>query len=91
MRILAMIVVGKAEKPVLINIKDKIAIEDALPFGALYRRSAQPDQTGGGDERASVILIGPAGENLVPLGCVISRHRHAAGRTGMGAVMGSKI
>ena len=90
--ILAMIVVGKAEKPVLINIKDKkIAIEDALPFWGLSTGEARSRiRQAVGDERASVILIGPAGENLVPLGCVITDTGHAAGRTGMGAVMGSK-
>jgi aldehyde:ferredoxin oxidoreductase len=36
------------------------------------------------------ICIGQAGERLVPYAAVISKERDAAGRTGMGAVMGSK-
>ncbi|UCF96397.1 MAG: aldehyde ferredoxin oxidoreductase family protein [Spirochaetaceae bacterium] len=36
------------------------------------------------------ICIGQAGERLVPYGAIISHERAAAGRTGMGAVMGSK-
>ncbi len=35
-------------------------------------------------------VIGPAGENWVRYACVMTGTRHAAGRTGMGAVMGSK-
>ncbi|MBY9018166.1 MAG: hypothetical protein KGD66_04965, partial [Candidatus Lokiarchaeota archaeon] len=34
--------------------------------------------------------IGPAGENLVKYACIINDKHHAAGRCGMGAVMGSK-
>ncbi|MFQ5842811.1 MAG: aldehyde ferredoxin oxidoreductase family protein [Thermodesulfobacteriota bacterium] len=35
-------------------------------------------------------VIGPAGENLVKMSCVIGSNYRAAARTGMGAVMGSK-
>ena len=37
-----------------------------------------------------MFLIGPAGEHLLPLACIVTQRGHAAGRTGMGAVMGSK-
>ncbi|MDN5374989.1 MAG: aldehyde:ferredoxin oxidoreductase [Thermacetogenium sp.] len=37
-----------------------------------------------------MLLIGPAGENLSALACIMTDVGHAAGRTGMGAVMGSK-
>ena len=33
---------------------------------------------------------GQAGENLVPYACVVNELKHVSGRTGMGAVMGSK-
>ena len=36
------------------------------------------------------MVIGPGGENLVRYACITTDTRHAAGRTGMGAVMGSK-
>jgi aldehyde:ferredoxin oxidoreductase len=90
--ILALIVVGKAKKPVLINIEGKrVTIEDAAPFwGLLTGEGRSRIREAVGDDRASVILIGPAGERLVSLGCVITDSGHAAGRTGMGAVMGSK-
>ncbi|MBT7889898.1 MAG: aldehyde ferredoxin oxidoreductase, partial [Deltaproteobacteria bacterium] len=37
-----------------------------------------------------ILAIGPAGENRTRFACIISDKDHAAGRTGMGAVMGSK-
>jgi aldehyde:ferredoxin oxidoreductase len=40
--------------------------------------------------RAAVLTIGPAGENRVPMACIVSDRDHAAGRTGLGAVMGAK-
>jgi len=36
------------------------------------------------------VVIGQAGENLVPFASIVSKDMRAAGRTGMGAVMGSK-
>lgn len=44
------------------------------------------------DPKAQVGAIGPAGENLVRFACVVfgGREARAAGRTGMGAVMGAK-
>jgi aldehyde:ferredoxin oxidoreductase len=43
-----------------------------------------------GDEKIRVLQIGPAGENLVRFAGVTNDLRHFNGRTGMGAVMGSK-
>jgi aldehyde:ferredoxin oxidoreductase len=90
--ILALVVTGKADEPLFINIKDnRITLEKAaslwgLPTGEARSRIFEAV----GDNRASVILIGPAGENLSSLACVATDIGHAAGRTGMGAVMGSK-
>ena len=42
------------------------------------------------EPKARVATIGLAGENLVPFACVMSDDGRAAGRTGMGALMGSK-
>ncbi len=39
---------------------------------------------------AQAITIGQAGENLVKYACIKNNHWRSAGRTGMGAVMGSK-
>ena len=38
----------------------------------------------------SIATIGPAGENLVRFACIMADGGRAAGRSGMGAVMGSK-
>jgi aldehyde:ferredoxin oxidoreductase len=37
-----------------------------------------------------VAVIGPAGEELIPFSVILTDHGRVAGRTGMGAVMGSK-
>ena len=39
---------------------------------------------------AQALVIGPAGENLVRFACIVNNRWRNAGRTGMGAVMGSK-
>src|SRR6266550_5091639 len=43
-----------------------------------------------GDPRIRIAQIGPAGENLVRFACIANELNEVAGRTGMGAVMGSK-
>jgi aldehyde:ferredoxin oxidoreductase len=43
-----------------------------------------------GDTEALIASIGPAGENLTHVACIIISCVHAAGQTGLGAVMGSK-
>ncbi len=43
-----------------------------------------------GEPRARVACVGPAGENLVRYAAILNADARAAGRTGMGAVMGSK-
>ncbi|MEM2960109.1 MAG: aldehyde ferredoxin oxidoreductase family protein [Candidatus Bathyarchaeia archaeon] len=43
-----------------------------------------------GGKNTSVTCIGPAGENLVRMACIVNDEHRAAGRTGLGAVMGSK-
>ena len=43
-----------------------------------------------GDDKIEVAQIGPAGENLVRVAAIMNMSNRAAGRTGVGAVMGSK-
>lgn len=43
-----------------------------------------------GDKKTRVACIGPAGENLVHFAAIMNADARVAGRTGMGAVMGSK-
>jgi aldehyde:ferredoxin oxidoreductase len=88
----AIIVEGKAEKPVYLFIKDgKAEIKDARHLWgmkALECQNAIREELG--DSLIKVAYIGPAGENLVRFACVMNDLDAAAGRTGMGAVMGSK-
>lgn len=43
-----------------------------------------------GDDSVKVAVIGPAGENLVSMACVNTDWSRNAGRTGIGAILGSK-
>lgn len=90
--IIALIVTGRAEKPVFINIEDgKITIEDAsFAWGLKTSEARKALREKVLDSKAKIVVIGPAGEKLSSLGCVITDTGHACGRTGMGAIMGSK-
>ena len=88
----AIIIEGKAEKPVYLFIRDGEAqIRDARHLWgkkALECQDAIREELG--DPLIKVALIGPAGENLVRFANIMNDLDAAAGRTGMGAVMGSK-
>ena len=43
-----------------------------------------------GSEKLKIMTVGPAAENGALFGCIMTDRDHAAGRTGMGTVMGSK-
>ena len=86
------IVEGRAAKPVYLWVKDGEAeIRDATHlWGKTTADSQKAIREELGDDRIRTAQIGPAGENLVRYACVINDLKHSAGRTGMGAVMGSK-
>jgi len=88
----AVIVEGKAEKPVYVYIHDgKAEIKDARHLWgkkALECQNTIREELG--DDLIKVAYIGPAGENLVRFANVMNDLDAAAGRTGLGAVMGSK-
>ena len=88
----AIIVEGKSEDPVYLWIKDgKAEIKDAKHlWGKTTGECQKLIQEELGDEHIRVAQIGLAGEKLVRYACIINDLSHAAGRTGMGAVMGSK-
>ncbi len=87
-----LIIDGAAETPVYLLITENgCEIRDAnFLWGLDTRETMKKLKTVAGLERAGAITIGPAGENGVPFACIVSDEDHAAGRTGMGAVMGSK-
>ncbi len=81
---------GRAAQPVYLLIENGTAA--LRPAADLWGQDtyATQDVLGQRHPGAKVMAIGPAGENLVRFACVNHDKHHAAGRTGMGAVMGSK-
>ncbi|WP_290900964.1 aldehyde ferredoxin oxidoreductase family protein [Ferroglobus sp.] len=84
------IIEGKSEKPVYLYVDSSGAeIRDASSLWGKTTYDTQEEiRRDEGD--VSVAAIGPAGENLVRYACILVDNSRAAGRTGMGAVMGSK-
>ena len=87
-----LVVEGKASTPVYLKIDDdKAEICDAGKYWGMDNIEAYDELQKDIGKEYSVISIGQAGEKLVPMACVCSEGSHGhAGRTGMGAVMGSK-
>jgi len=86
------IVEGQAARPVYLWIHDGQAeIRDATALWGLDIVATQEAIRAELDDHlVRTALIGPGGENLVRYACVMNDVNHAAGRSGMGAVMGSK-
>jgi len=86
------IVEGKAEKPCYISINDDAAeIKDASRYwGRLVSETTDLLSQEAGDPKARILTIGPAGEKMSLLACIMNDKYRAAGRSGVGAVMGSK-
>jgi len=87
-----LIIEGKAKEPVYISIKnDDIQILNA---GKLWGKDTGSTEKILKEELQDnfvrIAQIGLGGENLVRYACIMNDLRNAAGRTGMGAVMGSK-
>jgi aldehyde:ferredoxin oxidoreductase len=83
---------GAADKPVYIWIKDgKVELRDA---GALWGLDAKETQdaleAATGEPELRAVVIGPSGEKLSLVSCVMNDGHRAAGRGGPGAVMGAK-
>ncbi len=83
---------GKSKKPVYLFIKDgAIDFCDARQLKGLDTLETQKRiRAQKRDRKVQVACIGPAGENRVRFSAIRSGMKSAAGRTGMGAVMGSK-
>jgi aldehyde:ferredoxin oxidoreductase len=88
----AIVIKGKASKPVYLWIHDgEVEIRDARHLWGKFSKETQEEiRTELGDERIRIASIGPAGEKLVKVACILNELKHANGRTGLGAVMGSK-
>ena len=86
-----LIIEGKAEKPIYIWIKDgEVRFRDAGKlWGTQTSDCQQIIRDDLHDQNVRVACIGPAGERLSKIACIINERR-AAGRKGLGAVMGAK-
>ena len=86
------IFIGKAEKPVYLWIDDdSVQLLDAAHLlGKSPSETEEAIKTDLGDYYVRVASIGVAGEKLSKIACIINEKTRAAGRTGLGAVMGSK-
>lgn len=89
-------ITGKAEKPVYLSIRDsKVEIRDAdLLWGKdtyeVQEAIQQENRQNGIAGTTRVLGIGVAGEQMLPFALLLCDHGRVAGRTGLGAVMGSK-
>ena len=83
---------GKAAYPVYISIKDdQVEIRDASQlWGKDVYAATEALKLEFGDPLARVLAIGPAGEKLAPMAVFLNDLHRAAGRGGVGAVMGAK-
>jgi aldehyde:ferredoxin oxidoreductase len=88
----AIIFKGKAVAPVYLYINgDEVSFKpaDAI-WGKVTGESEDYIRRELGDNKVEIAQIGPAGEKLVRYACIINNCNRANGRTGNGAVMGSK-
>ena len=88
----AIVIRGQSPKPVYLWLHDGEAeLRDASHiWGMVTGDAEQTLREELGDRKVEVLQIGPGGENLVRFAAVMNMSNRAAGRTGMGAVMGSK-
>ncbi|MFA6449783.1 MAG: aldehyde ferredoxin oxidoreductase family protein [bacterium] len=88
----AIVVTGKADKPVYLWLHNGEAeIRDATGvWGKTTGDTRKAIRAELGDEKIQIACIGPGGEKLVRFANVCGDGSHYAGRTGTGAVMGSK-
>jgi aldehyde:ferredoxin oxidoreductase len=86
-----LVIQGRSSEPVYLHIDDdKVEIRDATHLQGKDTMETQrilKDEIG---DWFSVACIGPAAENLVSFGCIVTGKGSAAGRGGFGAIMGSK-
>jgi aldehyde:ferredoxin oxidoreductase len=87
------IVEGKAESPVYLWIHDgRVEIRDAAHlWGKTTGQTQATIREELSDRRIRTCLIGVGGEKMARYACVLNDLNHAAGRCGLGAVMGSKL
>ncbi|MBO3800332.1 MAG: aldehyde ferredoxin oxidoreductase family protein [Candidatus Brockarchaeota archaeon] len=83
---------GRSDSPTYLFIDDEnVELRDASHlWGRTTWETEQMIREELGDDTVRVAAIGPAGERLVRIGNITNDRNRQVGRTGMGAVMGSK-
>ena len=83
---------GRSEKPVYLSIEDdQIELRDAAHlWGKTVWQTEEIIKKSHQDPQVRVCSIGRAGENGVLYACIVNDLHRAAGRSGVGTVMGSK-
>ena len=86
------IVHGQSETPVYLYVSDGVCeIRDATKYWGKLAGEVQDSLIEDlGDKRARILQTGVSGENLVLYAAIVNELRHFHGRSGLGAVMGSK-
>ena len=88
------VLTGRSPKPVYLWVHDGEAeLRDAAHLWGTGRVTGEVEaaiKEELGDPKIEVTQVGTAGERLSRLACIINMSNRAHGRTGMGAVMGSK-
>jgi aldehyde:ferredoxin oxidoreductase len=87
-----LIIRGRSPKPIFLYLdRNTIQIMDAQALWGLDTWEAEEYlKKEFRDNTIKFMIIGPGGENGARFGCIMTDRDHAAGRTGMGTVMGSK-
>ncbi len=88
-----LLITGRAERPVYLSIRPghPPELRDAAPLWGMDTYQTQAAILAElGDPQTRVACIGPAGENGVRFAGIFNADGRAAGRTGLGAVMGAK-
>ncbi len=86
----ALVIKGKAKEPVVVEVRpDKVEIVPARELWGLNVPETT-DRLSEGKPGRKILCIGPAGENRVRFAAVMNDKNRAYGRSGPGAVWGSK-
>ncbi len=88
----ALVITGKAKEPLYLSVNDgDISFKDAENiWGKNTRETIELIKKKLGDDKIHLACIGQAGENLVKYAAIINDEGRAAGRCGLGALMGKK-
>ncbi|MCB2145465.1 MAG: aldehyde ferredoxin oxidoreductase family protein [Deltaproteobacteria bacterium] len=90
--LMSIVIRGRSTTPIFLYISDAGAeIRDAGPYWGMDAVDTQDRIAGDlARENLQILAIGTAGESGARFACIVTGKDHAAGRTGLGAVMGAK-